>query len=85
MQSKIKEMTFCFDFAKGILRSIAPCMIILFFIFIMILVYFRLYDILGIYRVSKIMIEIIHIGIYILKTFHFLLESVAYVIAAFQS
>ena len=53
-----------------------------------ILVYFRLYDILGIYRVSKIMIEIIHIGIlyvYILKKFHFLLESVAYVIAAFQS
>ena len=31
----------------------------------MILVYFRLYDILGIYRVSKIMIEIIHIGKYI--------------------
>ena len=42
--------------------------------------YFRLYDILGIYRVSKIMIEIIQIG-----KFHFLLKSVAYVIAAFQS
>ena len=51
----------------------------------MILVYFRLYDILGIYRVSKIMIEIIHIGICILKKFHFLPESVAYVIVAFQS
>ena len=36
--------------------------------------YFRLYYILGIYRVSKIMIEIIHIG-----------KSVAYVIVAFQS
>ena len=31
------------------------------------------------------MIEIIHIGIHILKKFHFLLESVAYVIVAFQS
>ena len=37
---------------------------------------------------SKIMIKIIHIGIlyvHILKKFHFLLESVAYVIATFQS
>ena len=45
--------------------------------------HFRLYYILGIYRVIKIMIEIIHIGI--LKKFHFLPESVAYVIVAFQS
>ena len=40
MQSKIKEMTFCFDFAKGILRSITPCMIILFFKLLIIVKYY---------------------------------------------
>ena len=43
MQSKIKEMTFCFDFAKGISRSITPSMIILFFILLIIISRWHIY------------------------------------------